>query len=495
MAFGTYTWPAVHEFVDREAELTVLASWWADPDRTPLSLSGRRRCGKSWLLRRFAHGRPAVVLVAKRAALGAQLDDFSARLEPLLGVRPALTSLTELFQVLFRAASSEKLLVAIDEFPYLLPSTESETERELTAIAAAWEHERDSSQLKLILCGSLVAQMESLLGEGSPLHGRLRPMRLHPVSFAEARLFLPEITDPVRAFERFAITGGMPRYLSALGEPGPTADVVAHRVLSPNGALFAEGRALLEELREPKVYFSVLQTLADGDKESGEIVNVLRSDAQKVSKYLYVLEEMRLVTRRMPAGAAPGARGGHWHLRDPFLRFWFRFVFPYADDLETGLPASSLWDTEVQPALASHVGAEFEDYMRAWVRRTQGVSQVAQWWGNSLNALRKTGARTSEEIDAVGLARGRVTVVAEARWRRDLMDVSYLRDIEEFKLPALRQTRLKVARDVRIVLACLGGYTDALQREASRRNDLLLVEVRSALTEVSESTTKLSTPP
>ena len=484
-----YNWPAFEEFVDREAELAVLEDWWAEPDRTPLSVFGRRRCGKSWLLRRFAHGRPAVVLVAKRAAPGAQLNDFADRLEPLLGVRPALGSLSELFAVLFRAARTEKLLVAIDEFPYLLPNTQAEVDRELTAIAATWEQERESSQLKLVLCGSLVAQMESLLAERSPLHGRLRPMRLHPVPFQEARLFLPALADPVEAFERFAITGGMPRYLSALSAPGPVSDVVAPRVLDPNGALFAEGRALLEELREPKVYFSVLQALADGDKESGEIVNALRSDAQKVSKYLSVLEDMRLVTRRLPAGAGRGTRGGHWHLRDPFLRFWFRFVFPYADDLEAGLPPTALWATEVEPALAGHVGAEFEDYLRSWIRATQGVSLVNQWWGNALNTLRREGTRSTEEIDAVGVARGRVTVVAEARWRRSPMGLAYLNEIETYKLPALRQSTMKVALRVRIVLACLGGYSEGLRDAAATRDDLVLVDVQAVLAgEASQST-------
>ena len=476
-----YEWSAVGEFVGRDAELAVLEAWWNEADRTPISLFGRRRCGKSWLVRRFAHSRRAVVLVAKRTAPGVQLDDFADRLEPHLGFRPALDSLSDLFRVLFRAARTEKVLVAIDEFPYLLPSTEPEVERELTAIAAVWEQERDSSQLNLLLCGSFVAQMESLLAERSPMHGRLRPMRLHPVPYGEARLYLPSLTEPVEAFERFAITGGMPRYLSALSGPGPVGEVVASRVLDPNGALFAEGRALLEELREPKVYFSVLQTLADGDKESGEIVGALRSDAQKVSKYLAVLEDMRLVTRRLPAGAEPGARGGHWHLRDPFLRFWFRFVFPFADDLEAGLRPATLWSTEVEPVLADHVGVEFEDYMRTWIRATQSVSQVHQWWGNSLNTLRRDGIRTTEEIDAIGVVRKRVTMVAEARWRRSPMDVGYLNEIEAFKLPALRQSKLKVASEVRIVLACLGGYSEGLHELAAERPDIVLVDVVAAL--------------
>jgi AAA+ ATPase superfamily predicted ATPase len=476
-----YDWPSVGRFVDREDELAALEHWWADPDPTPLSLYGRRRCGKSWLFRRLAHGKPAVLLVAMRTAPGAQLDDFADRLEPLLGVRPALNSLADLFRVLFRAARDQKILAVIDEFPYLLPTTEAETDRELTAIASVWEEERDSSRLKLVLCGSLVAQMESLLAERGPLHGRLRPLQLAPAAFPEARLFMPGIPDPLEAFERFAVTGGMPRYLAVLGTPRPLADVVCERVLDPNGALFDEGRTILEELREPKTYFSILQELATGDKEIGEIAAAQRSDAARVAKYLRVLETMRLTDRRLPAGADPRSRTGHWHLRDPFLRFWFRFVFPFQSDLESGLPPRTLWDTEIAPALSDHVGKEFEEFARSWVRSTQGTTQVDAWWGNALDELRRTKQRTSEEIDIVGVARRRVTVVGEARWRTSPMDVDYLEDIETYKLPALRRSALTVAARPRIVLLSRGGYTDRLRMVADRRDDLVLVDVPEAL--------------
>jgi AAA+ ATPase superfamily predicted ATPase len=476
-----YTWAAAGEFVDRTTELSALESWWNASDRTPMSVYGRRRCGKSWLLRRFAHGKPAVVLVAMRTAPGAQLDDFSERLEPLLGARPRLNDLADLFRVLFRAAQRQKLLVVIDEFPYLLPTTEAEIERQLTAIAAVWEQERDSSKLKLILCGSLIAQMQDLLAERSPLHGRLQPLHLHPVPFAQARLFMPKVTEPLASFERFSITGGMPRYLSALGGPQPVAGAVCERVLDPNGALFNEGRTVLEELREPKVYFSVLQSLAGGDKQSAEIVSALRSDPQKASKYLAVLEQMRLVERRLPTGAPSTARTGHWHLRDPFLRFWFRYVFPFQDDLETGLAPRDLWDTEIAPTLADHVAPEFEEHSRAWVRATQGVTSVAAWWGNALDPLRRQGVRSSEEIDIVGSARHRVTHVGEARWRKEPMGLSYLSEIEEYKIPALRQSSLKVATSVRIVLVSRAGFTAQLQDIAQRRGDLTLVDGPTAL--------------
>jgi len=479
----TFEWASVGEFRGREAELAVLDTWWSSTDRTPVSLYGRRRSGKSWLFRRFAHGKPAIILVARETAPGAQLDDFADKLEAVLGMRPALDGLADLFRVIYRAASDRKMLVVIDEFSYLLPTTEAQTRRELSAIAAVMEDERDTSQVKLLLCGSLVGEMESILAERGPLHGRLSPMHLRPMAFPEARLLLP-VPDSLDQFERYSVTGGMPRYLSAIGDVGSLRDAVCDRVLDPNAALWDEGRSVLErELREPKVYFALLHALASGDKESGELASAIRSDAQRVSKYLKVLKDMRLVERRLPVGADRTSRSGHWHLRDPFFRFWFRFVFPFQDDLESGLPARTVFDTEIAPELHDHVGPEFEEYCRRWARAAYPVTRVGAWWGPSLNVLRRSGERSTEEIDVVGMARGRVTLVGEARWRDTAMDASYLDEVERFKIPALRQSDLKVASTPTILLFSRGGYTRGLGEAARTRDDVVLVDVLAALDE------------
>ena len=477
-----FEWPAAGQFLGRDAELSRLEDWWRSGERAPVCLYGRRRVGKSWLFRRFAHGKPAVVLVARGTATGVQMDDFADRLEAPLGVRPALGGLDDLFRTLFRAARDRPLLAVIDEFPYLLPTTEPDVRRALAGVAAVMEEERDASQLRLILCGSLVGQMESLLAERSPLHGRLQPLKLDPVPFEQARLFLPGLST-LEQFERFAIGGGMPLYLRALADRRPLSEVVCERMLDRTASLWDEGRTIVEqEMREPKVYFGVLQALASGDKTTGEVASVLRSDAQRASKYLSALVDMRLVERKLPFGAEPTSRAGHWHLRDPFLRFWFRFVFPHQDDLENGLPAQSLYAQAVAPALSDHVAAPFEDLARGWVRSHLPVTAVGSWWGPALHALRRQGAgRASEEIDIVGQAHGHVRYIGEARWRTSAMDTGYLSDIERYKLPALRQSGLTIAADPTIVLLSRGGYSDGLKAAAQARDDLILVPLENVL--------------
>lgn len=477
MGFNRYDWPLVDRFLNRAAELDRLGRWWASPERMPVSVYGRRRTGKSWLLRRFAHGKPAVVLVAERLAPGAQLARFAAQLAPLTGgVTPDLPDVAALVRTLYRVAAAEPLLAVIDEFPWLLGSTATEIERTLSSVQAVLEEESDRSRLKLVVCGSAVGLMEALQTERNPLHGRLQPLELRTLDLPHAAQFLRAL-GPRERIERFAVTGGMPRYLAALAGLS-LPDAVRDQLLAPDAPLWNEGRTIVgQELREPGVHFAVLEQLASGAKELADIAGPLRMPGGSVSKYLASLESLRLVRRDLPLGAAPTARGGHWLLDDPFLRFWFRFVFPYQGDLEAGLDPATLYTTEIAPLLADHVAPIFEHLCRAHVRATTGATRVGCWWGHARHDLRRAGARSTEEIDIVGLARNRVVVVGEARWTVRPLDVSILHDLDEHKLPALRQAGFAVARKPRTVLYSRSGYTDGLRSRAAGRSDLDLVDV------------------
>ena len=181
-----YDWPPRGQFVNRVRDLAQLESWWEHSTRDAMALVGRRRVGKSWLLRRFADGKPAVVLVADRRLLTTQMARFAGALEAELGVRPDIRSVGELVRLLYELGREHKVLAVIDELPFLLPDGRAR-EEVLTEMQAVMEEHRDSSMTKLLLCGSLIGQMESLLHATSPLHGRLRPLDVWPLTFAESK--------------------------------------------------------------------------------------------------------------------------------------------------------------------------------------------------------------------------------------------------------------------------------------------------------------------
>lgn len=214
------------------------------------------------------------------------------------------------------------------------------------------------------------------------------------------------------------------------------------------------------------------------------MAQAVRSKTATVSKYLDTLAGMGIVDRRLPVGAAPTARGGHWHLRDPFFRFWFRFVFPFQDELENGLGPADLFDATIAPALNEHVSIEFEQWCRRWTRTNRGtvVSRVGSWWGSADREAKVGHGRQSEEIDIVGLGSGRRGIVGEAKWQKRKLDVGILSDLEAFKLPALRADGYRLEDpEILLLLFARSGYTRSLVDAAASNRRLTLVDVATEL--------------
>ena len=473
-----YEFDSIAQFRDREEELAALRTWFDKTDeRRALAIFGRRRVGKSWLFRAFAHGREADIFVATTRDLADQLATFASVLERD-GERPDLPDIETFFRLLYRRAREGRRLVIIDELPNLL-----RVERALPSILLkVMEEEAASSRLKLIVTGSHVGMMERLFAEREPLHDRFQALRVRPLDFWEAKLLLGD-GPAERLLTAYGIAGGMPRYLTELaGVPDPVRRL-AELSLHPLGALFDEPRAILgQELEAPAVHFSLLAALAAGPAGYGEIQKRSRVDYDKVGRYLATLEALGLVTPRFPV--TDPERVSHsrlYTLSDGFLRFWFRYVFPFQPDLEAGLDPRVVIEAEILPTLASHLAPTIEDIAREWVRRARiaHATRVGAWWGPSLNELRRTNERSSEEIDIVGMRGKQVVLVGEVRWRSDQMDVGILGELERFKVPALAQVPgIRIGHPV-IVLVSRAGFTPGLVQAAQRQERIILVDLET----------------
>jgi uncharacterized protein len=468
-----FNFAAHQDFLNREVDLERLEDWWSGSERNALALYGRRRVGKSWLFRRFAHSKPALVLVADRRDDVPQLDRFADALEPHLGVRPDLPDVAALIRALYTLAADKKLLVVIDEFPYLLPSGKDDQTKIASSIQAVME-ERDASQLKLVLCGSYITQMERLLS--GPLRGRLTPLLTEPLPFRDAQAFIPNTAAPVERIERYAVSGGMALYLDELGRGGSLRDLICDRALNPRGPLFNDPREILEEqLQAPSVYYSILEELsAKKSRDLGDIAATLGRKGPDLTFYLDRLRGMRVVERFAPLGSE---RGYRYSLSDGFMRFWFRFVFPFQEDLRTGLAPRTLYEHEISPVFGDYISPSFEDLCREWLRHTGRATRVGRWWGNALDTFREKGLRQTEEVDVVGMTHGSVTVVGECKWTHRPFEKVVLENLETYKLPALKQGKLRVrSAGPEIILFSKSGFARELIEIAAVRDDLRLVD-------------------
>jgi uncharacterized protein len=472
--------PAAH-FVNRDVELHHLNRWWEDDtDRFPLLMYGRRRTGKSWLFRQFAHGKEADIFVCDKRAQPDQLASFADRLEPTLGLRPGFSDLRSFYQLLFRQARGAKRLAVIDEFPELMTAGGIAD----SVLAAVMEEELDGSHLKLLLCGSHVSTMERLLSERQPLHGRGRRFPIVPLTFRQAQLFLRE-HDGVEQIERYAIAGGMPLYLQRLAKRGSLKAVVCEELLSPFGLLFDEPREVLEmELSSPAIHFSLLAALAKHRELAwDDLLAESKVDTATASRYVRTLEDLHLVQAHNPLFSQLTARKRRYRVADPLMRFWFRFVFAYQEELAAGMRPEDHFARSIQPFLPDHVAGTFEDICRAWIRERYGtdLDSVGRWWGLARNDLRRAKQRSTEEIDVVGAQHKKVLIVGECKWnQRQTMTAQVLHDLRELKIPALRQVGVEVDSP-RIVLFSRAGFSRDLQDAATRDPQVELVGVDELL--------------
>jgi uncharacterized protein len=475
-----YIFPNHDEFIDRVAELERLSHWWDDDrDRFPLVLYGRRRTGKTWLLREFAHGKEADIFVCDSRAELDQLAYFAGVLESRVGFRPELGDVRSFYDLIFRQRSSGRRLVIVDEYPLLLEVSRAAD----SSLAAAIEERETDRGVKLVLCGSQIATMETLLAERAPLHGRGTPLLLAPMGFTDARRFLRDLPSE-DLVTRYGIAGGMPLYLRRIGRKGSLKRILCEDVLSPLGPLFDEAREVLNmELTSTATHFSLLAALAGSPSlDWTDLVQRSRVEESTASRYVRILEDLRIVESANPIFAPANARRRRYRVADPFVRFWFRFVFPFQADLTAGFRPEDHYERNVAPSLAEHTAAAFEDICRSWVRERyrESTDTVGRWWGMARHDLRKAKVRLTEEVDIVGARGANVTVVGECRWQNQQMNHQILTNLLDHKLPALVQTGVDTS-SVTIVLFSKSGFRKRLVEEASGRGNVELVDLERLL--------------
>jgi hypothetical protein len=401
-------------FVGRRAELGLLRNVHAARESALIPIYGRRRIGKSELILQLMRGAPGVYFVGKTAPAALQLRELMREAARSLGEPLLAETSTESWKRAFelitaRAPSTGKVVIALDEFQWM-----AQASPELpSVIQELWDREwKRSGRIMLILCGSFVGFMErEVLGRASPLFGRrTAQIHLQPFSYLEAAEFHPKWSLAERARAYF-ICGGVPLYLELFAADRSVEQNIESAILSEHAPLFREPDFLLrEELRDVGSYHAVLVALATGSATYKDIATRTGTPERSLGYYLKQLGELGYVERTYPVtGAKPQARSVRYALKDPLLRFWFRFVFPNLTFAQREGPTRTYREL-VRPGIDAYFGVCFERLCREalpYVYAREGVSaryEVGQYWDRAA------------QIDVVGLRDDGVTDIGECKW-------------------------------------------------------------------------------
>jgi uncharacterized protein len=462
-------------FIGRKAELTHLETLYASGHAELFILYGRRRVGKTELLRAFCTGKPHIFFIATLSSDHDQLAAFSQDI-----YRLTHAEVPEGFSYPSWEAALRTLgelpghpVVVLDEFTYLIGGNKAIP----SILQKVWDERLQNSSIFLILCGSYIGMMETeVIGYKAPLYGRRTGSTLlNPLELPTVPLFFPNYT-PIQDIEAWAVLGGMPYYLSAFSDQVDIFTNIRKQILDIHGMLYPEPRLLLlEELREPRNYFSILRAIAQGSTRLNEIAQKAGvGDSPTTARYLDILQQLRLVTRSVPATESQPEKSkkGIYHIVDFFLRFWFRYVHPYQNALDLGM-ADGILAQRVRPTFEQFVSYAFEEAARSYVTRLARTEQlsflperIGSWWNQT------------SEIDVIAISDSeRALLVGECKWSVNPIGSNILKDLKR------KTETLQLAKSwdrITYFLFAKGGFTPALQ-ELATKEDVYLVTVEDCL--------------
>lgn len=457
------------KFINRDRELAFLNRRWEEKSSELVIIYGKRRVGKTELIKEFIKDKPAVYFLGDRRTSGEQLRELSGLMaghfnDGFLEKR-GFSEWLDVFRYL-NGKKKERFVFAVDEYPYMV-----EADRTVSSLfQKGWDEYLKDSGIFLILCGSSISMMESeTLTYKAPLFGRRTGQVLvRPMTFRESRGFFPG--KNFREFmSLYAVAGGSPAYLLQMSPELPFKENISRKVFSNTGYLYNEVEFILkEELREPKNYLAVLRAVSTGKRKFGEISNDTGLAKNVLTKYLQTLERLHVLNRELPATETNPLKSkkGLYALTDNFFRFWFRYVYPYKSRLEMGRLDEALG--EVSKTFRSLEAEVYEEVCRelAWelYGRIFKFDSVGRWWDRE------------QEIDIAAVNRKEKKILfGEVKWSRKPVGVNILKSLRE---KAGFVDWEKGEREEFFILFSRSGFTEGMLKAAKEQGVFLVEEDR-----------------
>jgi AAA+ ATPase superfamily predicted ATPase len=464
------------KFIGRQTELSSLETEYAR-DSGFVVIYGRRRVGKTTLIKEFIKKKTAFYFLATEEIESLAMKRFSGVLARGMGntilKNAAFSDWMDLFRVVTDYKPLEKKVVVIDEFPYLVKTNPAFP----SILQNAWDEIMKDNNVMLILCGSLIGMMQKhALSYESPLYGRrTAQIRLLPLTFPN--VYSAQRASFEKAVEQYAVTGGVPKYLEFFQSDEDLLKQIKAVVLSKNGFLYEEPNFLLkDEVQAATNYFSIIKTIADGNHKLGKIAGVLGLESSALTPYLSTLGDLGFITKDTPITEKnpEKSRKGLYFISDNFVRFWFRYVYPYKGELE--LDNTQIVINEIgKDFVQKFVAFSYEDICKsifAELCRKQAIaftpSRIGSYWLNDSD--------NDTQIDvAAADYQHKLLFVGECKYHTKPVDAPVYFALEE-KVRSSADIHT-VFKDYRILYGVFSksGFTQRMMDQSRDNQNLLLI--------------------
>ena len=454
-------------FIGREKELKALNNLYNSGKFEFAVIYGRRRIGKTELIKQFIEQKKSIYFMGIESNSKLNLENFSKSILEYSSGISADTSFAN-FQValeyVFQLAEKERIILAIDEYPYVARSSKSLA----STLQLLIDKYKDHSKLMLILCGSSMSYMEDhVLAYKAPLYGRrTAQLKLLPFTFEETCNYLGEMSDEDKAL-MYGAVGGTPQYLLQIDDQRSVEYNIKNTYLNPTSFLYEEPTNLLkQEVREPAIYNAIITAIATGASRMADISAKVGEDTSVCTNYIKNLISLGIVQKETPYGER-ASRKTIYSISDNMFRFWYRFVLENNSIIARG--ADDLAYKKIAPFFADYMGKVFEDIATQylWKLLLSGQSPVeftslGRWWGNDPRT------RSQTEIDIMGEQDKNSALFAECKWTNEKVDLSVLETL-------VKRSELFAYKKVHLFLFAKSGFTKGCIDKATELGNVTLV--------------------
>lgn len=371
-------------FYDREEEIAFLRETRAMAEHAArfTVVTGRRRIGKTTLIREAYKNEPFVYFFVARKAEGDLCEAYLEEIGEKLGVHTLGSSrhFSDIFRYLMQLSQTRSFTLVIDEFQDFYRVNKAV----FSEMQDIWDEYEKSSRINLIVCGSIYSMMLKIFKDKKePLYGRnTGELKVKPFRPSVLKQILSDAKpgyDKEDLLALFTFTGGVAKYVALLVDSGALdRDAMIRHIVSANSTFLSEGKNnLIEEFgKDYGTYFSILSCIARGKNTRSEIEDVI---GREVGGYLTNLEkEYELIGKRQPLFEKSATKNVRYELNDVFYSFWFRFVFKY----------SYIIEIENYGKLQEIVGRDYntfsglmlERYFHLVAMESGEYTRLGRWW-------------------------------------------------------------------------------------------------------------------
>lgn len=371
------------KFYNREAELSALEQTYSTLQlkASMTVITGRRRIGKTQLALEFIKNKPSLYLFVSKKAENLLCEEYISQIKEKFKITPhgKITEFKDIFLILLEIAKTQPLVLIIDEFQEFININSSV----FSDLQKLYDLHRATSKIQIIFLGSVSSLVYKIFQSSKePLFGRAdKIINLKPFTPKEIHKILSDNNqDKIETlFDYFKLTGGIPKYIEQfINAKAFTFNQMIDYIFSLGSPLLEEGKnILIEEFgKEYGGYFSILELIASGKTNRPAIESVLQKN---IGGHLERLDDdYAVIEKYKPINAKPHSRLQKYQIKDPFLRFWFRFIYSNKSTVEIG--NFDFIKQIIQRDISTYDGKILESFFYELLANSNRYNKIGSYW-------------------------------------------------------------------------------------------------------------------